>query len=186
MWKNTKLEYYQEHINPSCWLQYVKNEAPILPYICTSILLLYCRNLAWFRTHSHTWNRMRGLAWFTTTSPDMPSLWLTHYWDREHVAMQCPRYTHTWADFSSILGDHTQLIQVFSTTSPIVLEAFVTCLFTCGQELQETSRPPLSWEEAYYDFCISGPMGQFWPPKDVNIFYFSLSLSKIKKKEGPM
>ena len=58
--KRTKLEYYQDQINPLCWSSFMTPNAPAQPYISTPIPLLYHRNIARFCTWSHTFAIEKG------------------------------------------------------------------------------------------------------------------------------
>ena len=94
-WKRTKLEYYQEQINPSCWSTYMDMDASAQTYTSISIPLLYHRNVARFRTRSHTFTLEKG-DWLNLPQHAK----VCRFCDSQivkteaHVALQCPRYAH--------------------------------------------------------------------------------------------
>ena len=128
--KRTKLEYYQAEINPLCWSSFMTPEASAQPYINTPIPLLYRRNIARFRTRSHTLAIEKG-AWL-----DMPRhARVCRFCDAQtveteaHVALYCPKYAHIRDDYQQLLVETTQLSSVLSTASPATLGSFVIGLF---------------------------------------------------------
>lgn len=146
--KRTNLEYYQAHINPNCWSTYKQTEVFAQPYICTPIPLIYCRNLTRFQTTLHTLVIERG-GWFGFTSrqarlfPFWCESWAVE--TEEHIAMQCPQYAHIRSNFSSMLGNHTQLLPVLSTAHLSAMGVFVT-IFLCTVKSLRPSQPlPYEW-----------------------------------------
>lgn len=135
--KRTKLEYYQDHTNPSCWSTYTTIDDSVQLNISTPIPLLYRRNIAHFHTRSHTFAIERNASQNLLHLAKVCRLCDLHVVEtEEHVAIQCPRCAHIRANFNSLVGDSTQLLPILSTAPSAAMGALVTRLFLYHQDLE--------------------------------------------------